>query len=129
MPYIASTLTNSQAYTIYSKPKDAGSIPQVLGEVTVEGGAGVANNKSLITPQGVVTEVSAEQLDQLKKVELFQTHMENGYLTILDKKPADVESVAADMQRGDGSAPLTHADFPDEDDKVKPQASGTAKRR
>lgn len=107
MPFIYSTLTADNKYSGYQK--GGGDIPSVTWEVLVKGGTGVANNR-LITPQGVVTEVTDEELARLKENVIFNRHVENGFIVISDKRE-DPEKVAADMTGRDPSAPLVDADF------------------
>lgn len=109
MPYIASTLATAVTYVDYSATHENG-LPHAKASVTIEGGFGVAN-KNLITPQGVVTPVTDEQLAVLCKVELFRTHEANGFVQVLDKNPGDPERASADMNRNDPSAPLTDASY------------------
>lgn len=59
MPYIYSTLTCDNAYTIYSDGANGLKVPQ--GSVIVKGGTGIANDR-LITPLGIITSVSEEEL-------------------------------------------------------------------
>lgn len=105
--YVYSTLSAPMAYTSYKQgPAD---LPIPTGEIRIEGGSGVAN-KNLITPQGVRTEVTGEQLEQLELNPVFALHKENGFIKISDQK-VDPEKVAADMKSRDNSAPLVDADF------------------
>lgn len=67
-------------------------------------------NDRFITPLGVATEVSKEELALLEKNPVFQMHKENGYIIVQDKK-ADAEKVASNMQGNDGSAPLTPSNY------------------
>lgn len=107
MPYVFSTLTSDNRYTFYA---DGGADMKVASrDILVKGGHGIANDR-LITPLGVATEVTAEEAAALKEHPLFKLHMENGFVTIQDKK-ADPEKVAADLQGADGSAPLTPAKY------------------
>lgn len=105
--YIFSTLANDQTYQNWRSGD--GGIPEPTHKVFVKGGAGVANDR-LITPYGVMTEVSDTDLAELEKNQVFIKHKEGGFLTIRAKS-ADPEKVAADMNRKDKSAPLTDADF------------------
>ena len=94
--YVYSTLTASVCYQT-----DA-------GPVTIMGGANVPN-EFMQTSAGVVTKVSTEQLDALKKVAVFQLHHQNGFIRWESTKH-DVEKVVVDMERADASAPDTEAD-------------------
>lgn len=90
--YIYSTLSASVAYEVDGKR-----------EILVAGGANVPN-KHFVTPQGVVTSVTEEDLALLKKNRVFDLHSKNGYLKWHAKK-VEVEAVIADMQGYDASAP------------------------
>ena len=105
--YIYSTLSASQKYTTYKE--GPGGLPQPVGSVFIVGGANVAD-KRLITPKGTVTRITAEQFEQLKRDEVFQVHMANGYITHSTAKE-DADVVADDLTAKDESAPLTPADY------------------
>lgn len=115
MPYVFSTLSSPVAYTLYNESERGAHT--VKSKIIIKGGAGVAN-KNLITPLGVATEVTEEELEVLKTHPVFKLHLENGYVKIKEKQ-ADAEVVAADMNSRDESAPLTPNDFKDED-QAKP---------
>ncbi len=78
--------------------------------VTIAGGAGVAN-KNLITPLGVHTEVTEEEMEFLNNDETFKLHKQNGFIAI-ETKNYDIEKVVADMtSEPDPGGPLTPGDF------------------
>lgn len=107
MPYLYSTLSAPTEYTGW---KEGGAdMPTAAWSVVVNAGAGVAT-KHLITPVGVMTEVTAEELKLLQENDVFKRHLKNGYIKIDEKKHA-VEAVVADMEARDNSAPLVEADF------------------
>lgn len=110
MPYIFSTLTNDQDYTIWKTSKEKNIMNKVLKTIHVKGGHGRIDSKTLITPLGAVTEVSKADLTELKKLHVFKVHMENGFIRISESKE-DPEKVASDMAGRDGSAQKTPADF------------------
>lgn len=107
--YVYSTLSAPVRYSIYSKPEGERGIPRELQGVTIAGGANVAD-KHFVTPKGVMTTITSEQLELLKGVKLFQTHYENGYITY-EEAPVDIEKVVSDMESRDESSPLTEQDF------------------
>jgi|SRR6478736_5361193 len=131
--YVYSTLSAPVDYINFVK--GANNVPQALRcagreGVFIHGGHGVATlGKSLITPQGVVTEVSDEQLTYLQENPVFQRHQKNGFI-IVESKRVDPEKVAASMATADGSAPLAPSDFPG-DGVVEPKVMTDAptKRR
>ncbi|AHG75431.1 hypothetical protein X808_9080 [Mannheimia varigena USDA-ARS-USMARC-1296] len=109
MPYIYSTLTCDQAYTIYSNGQNGLKVPQ--GSILVKGGTGIANDR-LITPLGISTSVSAEELEQLKSNPIFKQHLENGFIVVQeDGKEQDAEKVAVDMSLDNKDAPITPSDY------------------
>lgn len=108
--YVYSTLSNDQSYTTYRKTE--GGIPQAAGSVFVAGKANVST-KHFVTPLGMSTEVTAEQLAELRSNEVFKLHEKNGFVTVSDKKE-DAEKVASGMTGRDKSAPLVEQDFEEE---------------
>ena len=108
MPFIYSTLSCNQRYVKYAEAA-VGSLPREERAISIAGGANVAN-KNLITPRGVVTEVTDEDLALLKENKLFQIHVKNGFVTIEERK-ADVEKVASDMEARSQDAPITPEDY------------------
>lgn len=125
MAFIYSTLSCPQRYTKFV-PGAEGGIPREEGSVLIHGGANVAD-RAIITPRGVVTEVSDEELALLKENKLFNTHCENGFITIETKK-VDVEKVTPDMEARDGSAPLTPGDFEVEGKAAPSTGKASAKK-
>lgn len=109
MSYIYSTLTCDQAYTIYSGGANGLKVPQ--GNIIIKGGTGIANDR-LITPLGVVTKVSEEELKLLNTNPIFKQHINNGFIVVqAEGKSEDPEKVAADMSLNNGDAPVTPADY------------------
>lgn len=110
MPYIFSTLTNDQEYTIWATSKEKNIMNRAVKKILVKGGHGRMDSKTLLTPMGAVTEVSAADLKELEKLHVFNIHKENGFITVSNSK-ADPEKVASEMAMRDGSAQKTPADF------------------
>lgn len=108
MPYIISRLASGVDYTFYAKGPNNKQIRQ--GSITINGGAGVANKKTLVTPQGVVTQVTADQLKKLRTNMLFKEHEDGGFVRVLDKDPRDADKEAIGMAR-DESDQLTPGDY------------------
>ena len=120
MPVIYSKLSCDQKYSQYNpagKGRDA-PVPQAkevgkgLKFVLVKGGSGIADRKTMITPNGVATVVTGEQLEYLKGCNAFTRHVERGYLKVDEKAssatdPAVVEKAVKELQSSDGSAPVT----------------------
>lgn len=109
--FIYSTLTANTAYAVYAESGDGS--PSFERQILIKGGSNVAD-KHFITPYGVMTEVSDEDLATLKTNPVFQKHLDGGFLKIQSRKN-DAEVVASDMTGRDQSAPLVDADF--EEDK------------
>lgn len=107
--YVYSTLTAGVDYATYKQLGDE-KAPVVVEEViSIAGGTNVAD-KNLITPRGVATKVTPEQVEQLRQNQVFRLHEANGFVTISNKRE-DPENVAADLTTRDESAPLVDADF------------------
>jgi hypothetical protein len=100
--FVHSTLTNSQAYTVY----DAAGLTPVKS-ININGGNGL-NNRHLITVNGAVTEVTEEDYELLQKNHLYQRHVANGFITVSSDDNA--ERVAGDLESRDGSAPMNQND-------------------
>ena len=101
--YVFSTLACDQLYTAWTPTSN--DMKEKGHQVFIKGGAGVANDR-IITPLGVMTEITEDQFAILQQNEDFKRHVKAGFLTVQDKKH-DVEKVAADMNRQDPSAPKT----------------------
>lgn len=109
MPYVFSTLSNENMYVEYDKgPND---MPIVKRKVMIAGGSNVVN-KHLMTPMGLATKVSDEQLEMLEANPVFQLHKKNGFITVKSTN-LNPEKVAADMTTRDQSAPLVPEDYND----------------
>ena len=108
MKYVVSRLSAGVEYTLYEEI--AGGKQVATGSIFVMGGAKVANKKTLVTPQGVVTPVSDAQAEQLKRHPLFKIHEANGNVKILEKDPVDADNAATDLD-GDKGAQLTPEDY------------------
>jgi hypothetical protein len=104
--YVFSTLASDVAYTNHTP--GGGDMPIAQDPVVIKGGAGVANDR-LVTPRGVMTRVTAEQVEYLRQNEVFKMHEANGFITISESS-ADADVVAADMTGRDESAPVVPQD-------------------
>lgn len=91
--YVYSTLTSDQDYGT------------AAGNVRINGGANVSD-KHLITPKGVVTEITEAQLDALQRHAVFAAHARNGFLTV-SLKERKVDHMVKDMAGPDASAQET----------------------
>jgi hypothetical protein len=122
--YVYSTLSSDQLYTSYTHGPNGLAIPN--GEIFIAGKANVMD-KHFITRLGVATKITAEQLVELKKNDLFNLHVKNGFIKF-DTAEADAEVVAADMQGRDQSAPLVEQDFAPEEVPAVNKRGRKAKR-
>lgn len=116
--YVFSTLTANTAYAIYNY--ESHDLPIIEKQIVIKGGANLAD-KNLVTPQGVMTEVSDEDLALLEQDYHFKDHIKNGFIKV-EKRKAEVEKAVKDMKDKDRSAPLTDKDF--EKDGPKPLKAG-----
>lgn len=112
MPLVYSTMTNNSEYVEY-KTNTTNNLAIPVRKVVIKGGAGVSQKRTLITPLGVRTEVSAEDLAFLQNDVNFKRHVDAGFLKVVSKGKPDADAVAADMQQRDGSAPLVPNDYVD----------------
>ena len=75
--FIFCTLASDVAYTNHAQ--GGGDMPIELPPVVIKGGAGVANDR-IVTPRGVATEVTEEQVEYLRQNEIFKLHEKNGFI-------------------------------------------------
>lgn len=113
--YVFSTLANDQRYQNWVI--GGNDVPMKSHSVLIKGGSGVANDR-LVTPFGVVTEVTEHDLEELKKNISFSNHEKKGFIVVRNKK-AEVEKIASEMNLKDESSPLTHKDYISEEDSPK----------
>lgn len=106
---VYSTLACSQTYGPYTA--GGGDLPRREVSVTIQGGAGVSN-KHFMTPQGVATTITAEQLKLCRQDLVFQEQEKRGYIKVDEStgKVTDADHVATDMANDDPSRPLAPAD-------------------
>lgn len=97
--YIYSTLTADQSYKTS------------IGRVFINGGANLMTRRTLDTPRGVVTEITDEQFEALKKDSLsFGNHLRDGFVTA-DKRKTNANKVAEGLEAKDKSAQKTEAEL------------------
>jgi hypothetical protein len=121
MPNIYSTLSTDMLYSALSPGAVGSNIAVRERGVQIKGGANVAN-KYVMTPKGVRTEVTDEELALLEKDEVFKLHKKNGFITIEKDKKRNADTVAADMNPKDGSAPKTPAELEKEAAEARKKA-------
>ena len=134
MPFVISTLTGDQEYTLWAPNPEGKGVPKVRKSVIVFGGAntapqglGLVKTGAILTPKGVATSVSKEELEFLEANKAFKRHKDRGYLTISNAKNINADEVAKDMTAKDAGAQLEDSDFPDDADK-KPKVNGKNKK-
>lgn len=112
MPYVYSTMSADVAYTDWLPRTEGQHFDVPAKRVLIKGGHGVAG-KHFITPRGVATQVTEEELALLEKNETFQRHMQAGFISVSDKK-RNTEVVSADMttfDRSKDATPLVPGEF------------------
>lgn len=107
MKYITSKMATDVNYTFYTKGPNG--INVVTDEITINGGADVINKRTLITPEGMITEISDDKLEKLKSHPVFQQHIQNGFIVVVDtEKQAEKEHKNLEE---DKSKQLTEKDY------------------
>lgn len=123
--YVYSTLTCDNEY--HSFVQGGADLPMSQASVLIKGGAGVANNR-VVTPQGVRTEITEQDLEVLRSNKVFELHEQNGFVKVEVDLLVDADVVAADMASRDGGAPVVPQDLPT-DDLPMGDPHKTAKKR
>ncbi len=108
--YICSTATACLRFVEYDKshPGEARP-PRELRSVAIMGGANLPP-KTLVTPKGVLTPVSADELSFLVANDSFNKGVKRGFLTII-RGESDMDAALSGMESKDRSAPKTPADY------------------
>lgn len=118
MPHVISTLASSTDYVGFIVNTDKNGGPHIPNRrVSIKGGSGVANRQhalaeGVLTPDGVATKITDEDLEFLESNEHFKKHLALGHVRVV-KHATPAAKVAKDMSKKDPSAPLTDADFKD----------------
>jgi len=118
MPIIVSTMTDSVKYQEFKKGAD--------GQLAVDGdgilipgrhaGKREVGITSVIIPNGVATEVSNAQLEQLKNNAVFQIHEKNGFIAVEKKtlsafNKSRLEEKPPNDSKKDAAAQITPEDM------------------
>lgn len=126
MAYITSRMAGGVDYAFYKKGPNG--INVVTETISINGGADVIDKRTLITPDGVVTSVTDEELEKLKTHPLFKIHLQNGGITIKDTEKS--ANKAGEELEKDKSSQITPEDYEKGNDKKqmiggkkKPKAS------
>lgn len=117
MKMILSTLTSAQSVVITEK--SANGALHIVKRIHINGGANVADRKTLITPQGVVTELTDEDYALLITTDFYKRQERAGFLRPVESKDAAEDTKKAGMKKRDKSSQKTEADYKDSDVKVK----------
>lgn len=111
--YIYSTSSSDQRITLYKNKVQPGEkmarAAVVTQSVFIKGKANIMDPKTMITPRGVVTEVSDLELELLEGNKTFQKMVKDGFMYIERgaKQEKPVEKVVENMQKKDKSAQPT----------------------
>ena len=109
MPVVYSSGTADNFFPVWKNhPRKATYDKGVL----IKGGANSQDKKTMITPRGAATVVSAEELELLKADPAFQGFVERGFMSVDEKgkHTYDADEKGADMPK-DKSAQDTDADY------------------
>ena len=98
MPHVFSTITNPVSYVEY-EGTDTGRNRPIKRSVTIKGGHGVAEARNLVTPYGVATQVTEDELAFLEANPAFQRHKARGFLTVRKSISGSDGNVLAFLQR------------------------------
>ncbi len=115
MPYVASTMAATVNYAEYVPVgRDHSGARQIKRLIEIKGGSGVASQQhalanGILTPQGVVTNVTDDELEFLQADSLFQQHLKSDHVKVM-KFNARPEKASSDMNKADPSRPLTPED-------------------
>lgn len=106
MPYIISSLSSDVKYVFWNKVAE--NVVTPYKEILIKGGAHVADKKTLVMPNGVVTEVSKDDLELLITNPCFKTHLEGGFVKIVETESKHKAQDEGDkMETEDKSAQIT----------------------
>lgn len=123
--FITSRLAGGVDYAFYEK--SPAGINVVRKTISIKGGSDVIDKRTLLTPQGVVTELSKDDLDELKTHPVFRMHLENGYITINDNEKT--ANKAGEKLEVDKSAQITDEDYENGNEKKQMVAAPKKKGR
>ena len=125
MPYVYSTATAPIRYTEFKKvTKD---INRPVRDVTIAGGSNVIG-KNLVTPLGVATQVSEDDLEFLLANPNFRRHLDKGFMKIEKSKKDPEVVVAKGMELKDNSAQKTAESLAEEGAKLREEVENKPKR-
>ena len=107
MKYIASKLSFDQTFDVYA----GGNAPRSrVRRVTVNGRSNVRDPRTLVMPEGVITELSDEDAEIIAKHPLYRQYEKNGMMKLTTSK-VGARSAKGDLAAKDGAAQLTEGDY------------------
>ena len=115
--FIVSKASQDIEYVGWSKGKNG--LNKKEKSVVIKGGANVLNKKTMETVNGVITEVSADDVKFLESLSTFRRQVEAGWMKVgKSRVEAEKKAEAKDVDEDgkvikDGSAQLTPQDFED----------------
>ena len=110
MPYVISSLSRDNTFAVYEKK--SGNVLVIKKSILIKGGAHVADKKTLLTPNGVPTEVSKEDLEILKENYAFKKFLERGFMKIMESgSKFKAQDESEKMTEKDASAQITKEDY------------------
>ena len=114
MAFITSRVSASNDYVL--EWTSANGMKKAKRTFHVNGGADVINKKTLLTPSGVITEISDDELEALKKNDpLFCFHLNNNTLVIRGTEK-EAEKAKTELEK-DKSSQLTPEDYENGNEK------------
>lgn len=117
MKLILSTLTAAQNVVLTKKGANGALV--VVKTITINGGANVADKKTLVTPSGVVTELSDKDFDMLKETDFYKRMEKRGHIRPIEHKSEAEDTKKNGMKQKDNSAQKTDEDYADAEAKPK----------
>ena len=109
MPYVISSMAAPVSYTLYRTGVDGKAVLEK--SIFIEGRAGVANPRTLVTTQGATTQVTKADVELLRQNSVFAAHEKGGFVKIIQSLPKTPDKAASDLEKDEGSAPATPADY------------------
>lgn len=109
MKLILSTLSAPQSVCLTTKVPSGAQ--RIVKRITINGGANVIDRKTLLTPQGVVTEMADKDFDLLKETKFWKRQEKAGYLRVVETKDAAEDTKKAGLKTKDRSSQKTEKDF------------------
>lgn len=116
MKLILSTLTSPQDVT-FTRKRPNGSL-EVVKKIHINGGANVADRKTLITPQGVITELTDADYDLLVSCEWYKRQEKAGFIRPVESVSDADKPEKKGMKKRDKSAQKTEKDYGEKGVKV-----------